>query len=739
MTSTTVSTTSGVSQWAAGIQAVFESENQQVLAFLYSKGKWTYLVDTNSLWIIYAYPEGPQFAIRACFDPQGFESCQITEYTTERICFTIQGSLGLFQVSFAIIDPEKGLVRYTNQLKTRQKLFLSALPRDLYPQSEVDVKIAQKGPAVGLLYFDLPGAGSALYIQNFTSLNPYFESSHTEPTNCVGGEWPELGFALPPSQTPLKADQTYLLSDAFLVINQASEATQLAKPLEFIESLALIYDQLPKTPTSYVDWPSRAQRTLISLNRSKACKQIINQQVYLNAYVDSYEKPPESMVQLAILIPLLEYEQWKQTTSYALSQDLMRSIPTFFKKELKVLTRWLPGVKFKKPDEELSEEEKPEIIDSWYLLHILINTGRLASFGHEAAHSIFFESLSYLIKAAHHFNYEWPVFYYMNDFSVMKAETEPGAGGEHDVPGLYIHVMLQAYEFTKEEIYLEEAEKSAQRLLNLEFSLLYQSNNTIMSGVALARLWKITNNRTYLELSYLCVANILAKMWLWECDFGYGKDYSIFMGLSPLRDAEYISAYEEAESLAALTAYVKEVHQVAPRELNYLLAEYGKYLLHRGQFFYPDQTPPALICMQPKEGTTMRNLSIPIEDLRSGWQQSGQVGQEVYGAAMAFVLTSYAYHSFPKVPFQIFVEYPVFRADFLSESSKEGKVTLVIGGSDLGTCKLRLLSPKGILPYTQCLVGEDKNEVTPCNEDHAHTFREYELRGGTEVTLTYWS
>lgn len=738
MTSTAASIP-GVSQWAAGMPNVYESENQQVLAFTFGKGKWTYRVDANSVWIIYHYPDEQQVTIRACFDPQGFNSCQITEYTNERICFTIQGSLGLFSVSFSILDPEKGLVHYTNQLQPRQSLFVSVLPRDLYPQKQVDVKVAQKGPAAGLLYFDMPGAGSMVYVQNFTALNPYFESSHTEPINCVGGEWPELGFALPTNQNPLKANQPYLLSDAFLVINQTSQVSRLKRPLEFIEAMALIYQQLPKPSTTYVDWPGRAQRTLVSLNRSKACKQIINQHLYLNAYVDSSEKPPECMVQLAILIPLLEYEQWKPNASYSLTQELLRSFSTFFNKELGVLTRWLPKVKFEKTEQELSEEENPEIIDSWYLLHMLLNAGRLASFGNEAAHSIFIESLTYLIKAAQHFNYEWPVFYYMKNFSVMKAETEPGAGGEHDVPGLYIHAMLQAYELTKEDLYLQEAEQAAKRLMKFEFDLLYQSNNTIMSGVALARLWRITNDRTYLELSYLCMANVLAKMWLWECDFGYGKDYSTFMGLSPLRDAEYISAYEEAESLAALSAYMKEVYQVAPRELSYLLSEYGKYLLHRGQFFYPDQVPTAMISMEPREGVTQRNLSIPVEDIRSGWQQSGQVGQEVYGAAVAFVLSSYAYVSFPQVPFQVFVEYPIFHADFLSQSTKEGKITLIIAGSSPGTCKLRLISFKGALPYTQCQIREGNEEIRPRDEDHAHTFREYEIPGGSEVILTYWS
>jgi hypothetical protein len=63
-----------------------------------------------------------------------------------------------------------------------------------------------------------------------------------------------------------------------------------------------------------------------------------------------------------------------------------------------------------------------------------------------------------------------------------------GKGGEHDVPGLYAHVMLQGYELSHEKRYLAEAEKAASRLKGSGLHLLYQTNNTLLSGVVLARL-----------------------------------------------------------------------------------------------------------------------------------------------------------------------------------------------------------------------------------------------------------
>jgi hypothetical protein len=71
------------------------------------------------------------------------------------------------------------------------------------------------------------------------------------------------------------------------------------------------------------------------------------------------------------------------------------------------------------------------------------------------ASKLFLHSLEFAIKVAHHFKYEWPVFYKVDTLEVVKAETQPGMGGEKDVPGLYAQVMLQAWEMTGEKRYLE--------------------------------------------------------------------------------------------------------------------------------------------------------------------------------------------------------------------------------------------------------------------------------------------
>ena len=74
-------------------------------------------------------------------------------------------------------------------------------------------------------------------------------------------------------------------------------------------------------------------------------------------------------------------------------------------------------------------------MDSWYLLNILLNVGRVAAMGYEDAAKVFLASVDYAVKGAHRFGYRWPVFYDTRTFKVLKAEIAPGKGGERDIPG----------------------------------------------------------------------------------------------------------------------------------------------------------------------------------------------------------------------------------------------------------------------------------------------------------------
>ena len=156
------------------------------------------------------------------------------------------------------------------------------------------------------------------------------------------------------------------------------------------------------------------------------------------------------MVQLAVLLPLLDYVEWSGD-DLAVMKKIKDGLPDFYNEKLGTIMRWHPKAEGQLTGDE--EQKQPMVMDSWYLHHPLLNLSRLALKGDEAAEKLFLNSLEFAIKVAHKFNYEWPVFYKMDTLEIVKEETQPGKGGEKDVPGLYAHVMLQAWELTGEEAF----------------------------------------------------------------------------------------------------------------------------------------------------------------------------------------------------------------------------------------------------------------------------------------------
>ena len=603
------------------------------------------------------------------------------------LCLNLNSTAGQFQIRISTPDLLRDLVRAEVSLRPHQDLILGDWPRDLYPVGSDDEPLdtsgriwaAQRGYCSGLLYVTLenPPAGNILYFQNFTRLNDYFSATGTKPDSAVGGDWPELGLQLPRSADRcLRSGREYIISDAFFALDDdgGQPATKPSPCSQtFLELLGGIYACLNRIPTDYHDWPWRSQRTLHDLQCSPLLTTEYKNKLYFRPYIDA--EYPDSMVQLAVLTPIREYEAWRKH-SIPLAEQAEAGLEEFFDSKLQTIRRYLPNV----GDEKDSDE-----VDSWYLYHPLSNLARLALAGDEAAKRIFFASIDFAIHVAQHFNYRWPVQYKLSTLDVIKQNRKPGEPGQSDVGGIYAYVMMQAFELTQEDRFLQEARKAIRALSKYRFELLYQSNLSSWGAAACGRLWTTTGDLRYLEQSYVFLANLFHNSAIWQSELGQAKHYSTFFGVTCLHDGPYLAIYECYETFSALTEYLIRTYDALPNPIRMLVAEHIRHGANRAWSFFPDQLPFDALASNIRNGHLDRRLSIPVEDLYVNGEPAGSVGQEVYGCGAAFAFTTHSYHRLDR-GFLLYCEYPIRGLTTFGD-----RVAFeVLGGAGM-TCRARLI------------------------------------------------
>lgn len=735
--------TIGVSPWMLSLQDEL-GEERRAPHWSYSLDEFSFEIieGKQSLWLTTRFPGGARVALRAAHCPDGELSIDEIQQIETGVEVRITSTIGNFRVQVEFPRTDRPLLHCKSILIPGTALRIPFWPRDVIPLGKEDdltdsegvIYAKQVGPRSGLVYFSLnrPRAGAALYFQNLTSLSDYCKKTETSLSDVVGGEWPELGLLLPGSlEKSLEADQEIVISDAYMIFSPKVPKDDLVMSRQFLDFLAQIYLALPHTSTEYIHWPDIAKKSLRSLSISSKCWSEEDGNYFLNAYVGDFDNPPESMVQLTVLLPLLEYAEWSGQ-DIPIAEDMLSALPGFFDRKAGVLGRWLPSVADRLDGSEPQKE--PRTMDSWYLYHSLLNVSRLAIRGDETARKLFLNSMDYAIKVAHTFDYHWPVFYHLDTLEILKGETKEGAGGETDVACLYTHIMLQAWELTREERYLEEAKKAARTLQGLGFNLFYQANETLFGAGALLRLWKETEDELYLNLSFLCIANIFNNVWLWDCNYGYGEHYPTFFALFPLKDAPYTAVYEELEGFAALHDYLSHYNGDAPEWLKILVPEFIRCLLYKGSFYYPPNLPEEMLATEPRTGEIDPKLWIPIEDIYDGWEKAGQVGQEVYGAGMPFGIVPRHYWRVSDEKFMIYIDYPI---KSFSTAHENTAMFHVLGDARF-PCRLRIMpTGKKALPKFEVAAERAGSTETIQGRKTPEGHMEYELSGDCAVTVEW--
>jgi hypothetical protein len=645
----------------------------------------------DSLWALIRRPGHGGLAHRIAFMAGDFDVTKRSSGAKDVVRLTLTSALGTHEVTIRCGGEALEHLRVTVELAPVSPLLVPFLPRDLYPLDNRDdplgtqgnVEAGQRGLNGGLLYFhvDEPAFGSVLYFQNLTAMNDYYAATKTKPDGAVGGVWPELGYLPPtppqsgtPPTEPIPAGRTITLSDAILVFRHEAPPHERESARRFIQMLGVAYKMIDLPEIEYRDWVDRAERTLRDLDLAPEATIRHYGHRYLHPYTAA--EYPDIMVQMSIVAALRDWGKWTGEPQ-RLEAEFRAGLGKFYDTKLKTLRRYLPNV---------GREKDADAVDSWYLYHPLLNLGRLALDGDKRARTLFLKSIDHGIKAAHHFDYKWPVQYKVTDFSVITESAGADGRGQTDVGGVYAWVMLQAFELTDDNRFLDEARAAIDAALGLRFNVNYQANLTAWGAAACARLWRITDRQVYLEQSYVYLASFLHNCEIWESQIELAQHYKNFLGATCLQDAPYMAIYECFDAFTAFEHYLGDGGPDLEPAARMLVSEYCKYALDRAWYYYPDALPPEAISDQQRDsnGHVDRTLSFPLEDLYPDGQQAGQVGQEVYGAGAAFVFATRSFHHVEGAPFRLFANHFV-RAQ---ERTADKALILTLDGGE--TCSALL-------------------------------------------------
>lgn len=692
----------------------------------------------DTLWIVIRRQGKGAVALRA-IPAVGPIKIGARRASKNKVSWKVETASGVFTVVVALLKGE--VLRLAVRLTPASDLLVSFWPRDVFVLDAQDdptgakgwVEAAQRGLNGGLCYFCLekPAFGRVLYMQDLTALNPYFAATKTKPDGVVGGEWPELGYQPPtapmgpsPPIHPLPANQTIMISDALLAFRPSCSHDERESARDFLEMLCQLYPHLAKPEPQHHDWIARSEQTLRDLARAGDAKIDHYGHTYLHPYTGA--EYPDSMVQMTVTASIRDWEGAFNKTE-DLADALFAGMGRFFDKDLGMVRRYLPNV---------GDDKNKDAVDSWYLYHPLLNLGRLALRGDAGAERLFRGSLEYAVKAARHFNYNWPIQYDVNDFSVITAARNAQGLGQTDVGGLYAYVMVQAFELTREEKYLKEAKAALGALKEMRFELAYQTNLTAWGATACMKLYVLEKDESFIAQSLVFVAGFLHNCVLWSSDIEHAKHYVNFLGATCLHDAPYMAAYECFESFAAFNEYLVVGGAAVPAAVKLLICEYRRYALDRAWYFYPDALPKdALAQDKIRNGYIDRGLSFPLEDLYADGQPAGQVGQEIYGCGGAFVFAAGAYFDCGDTPFRLFCDYPAILDQGLDDT-----VTLRLQGPPGQTGRVMALRkgrrtmPRIVLRRADAQEGETVVTAKRRSAD----WRDYSVRADDVLTFS-WS
>jgi hypothetical protein len=157
-------------------------------------------------------------------------------------------------------------------------------------------------------------------------------------------------------------------------------------------------------------------------------------------------------------------------------------------------------------------------------------------------------------------------------------------------------------------------------------------------------------------------------------------------------------------------------------------------MLYKASFYYPPNLPVEAMTEKPKTGENDPKLWIPLEDIYDGWEQAGQVGQEVYGAGLPFGVVPRHYWRVPDEKFMIYLDYPIKNFSTVHE----GQAMFRVIGDQRLSCRMRII-PEGktALPEVKVVTEQAETTETLQGRETEEGHLEFTVSGDT-VVIVQW-
>jgi hypothetical protein len=627
------------------------------------------------------YPQSNHTALALTL-PGGEELNMLAEATNiesleteagERIVLTGLSGWGAdFQITLYVYPHHPGLIRW------RMELVRNGTP-PAGPEPElqfVDRSTGEEAKGLLQIYADrAPMAAPHLYAysealdstifywEDLTALNPFMQAAHFTPSATPRRQGQRFGhhFSLSDLKNQPRHKATPLY-DSYLYLIPGEPLDEDDMFTRYLHNLSDIYDLIAVPEDLLVGWlfpydipegalnppPAIQDLTLNDLKNGKNWVTLDGKR-YLRAYVSDTRQSAEAITQLDVYSALTRYKmRFGDVPDYY--QDLRAVIPDFFNSDFG------PAGMFQNSG-PISLTGPQERGDTWYELGHALKVAELALWDPDDVEllDLALRSGETWIDFAHTVDYVFPRFYIFNSWTGI--EREP------DVAGGYAYFMLLLHEITGAEHFLDEARMALNALDGYGFLFSYETHMTALTAAAAARMYQFEKEPLYLDVINRAVANLMRLSWIWECDYGWmgpwdfdetlgealwatGASGRTFFGLNPTQQSAVITPKEQYEAWIYLIETLRRLHGVLDPSVEKLVAEFVKHTLLTIPGSLPPFIPEGAASEHPAAYETVSendlSLYIPLEDLRDGWELSGVIGQEIYGAGMAPAMATQA-------------------------------------------------------------------------------------------------